>query len=239
MAPFVGWALLRGVPRGRAVHLLLLAVVLLAALFPWAYRNHREFGRWIWSTSHGGITFYQGNNRVVWEEPRYRGGVAPLESLPRWEELQSHPETVRDSLAWAWGWEFVRNHPGRALELSLWRLQRFWRFRSAVGLSGLESGWWWRRGNLFDRLFKELDVGWLYAVWVLPSFLVGLILSWRRAATLVPLYGAILCHSAVAFVFFGSLRMRAPIEPVLAIFAAFAWARFFGRVRPSTRYEEV
>src|SRR5687767_5017784 len=47
----------RRLPVG-ATSLLLTILILL----PWAYRNHRVVGRWVWTTTNGGITAYDGFN---------------------------------------------------------------------------------------------------------------------------------------------------------------------------------
>ncbi len=74
--------------------------------FPWAVRNHSAFGKWIFSTTHGGITFYQGNNAAVLEYPQYHGGVAPLHMLPGYDELKTKPEIEKDEAARSMGREF-------------------------------------------------------------------------------------------------------------------------------------
>jgi hypothetical protein len=45
------------------------------------------------------------------------------------------------------------------------------------------------------------------------------------------LYGIIVMHTLTALMFFGSLRSRMPVEPVIAIFAAFGAVHLLGRIR--------
>ena len=47
--------------RDAIAFLFLVAVLMVTVLlFPWACRNHRLLGRWIWTTTNGGITAYDG-----------------------------------------------------------------------------------------------------------------------------------------------------------------------------------
>jgi hypothetical protein len=53
----------------------------------------------------------------------------------------------------------------------------------------------------------------------------------RRWRELLFLYGVVVAHTAVALVFFGSIRGRVPVEPVIAIFAAVTIDRVVFRLR--------
>ncbi|UCG51243.1 MAG: glycosyltransferase family 39 protein [Candidatus Latescibacterota bacterium] len=214
-----------------------LVLVLVLTLIPWAARNQSVFGKWIFFTSHGGMTFYQGNNEAVLEYPQYHGGVAPLHMLPGHEELRSMPEVEKDKAARVLGRTFLREHK-RSVPILMWRkFARFWRFRSDVGISGIKSGWWFSRESALGRLASSLDVGFVYAVLMIPLFVIGLVLTrknWRRN---VHLYGLVLIHTSVALVFYGSIRMRIPIEPVIAMFAAATISFVVTRVRARTSTE--
>ena len=112
---------------------------------------------------------------------------------------------------------------------------RFWRLRSDVGLSGIRSGWWFGKDSALGRLAATFDAGFLYAVLVVPLFVVGMVLGLRRFRSLSLLYGLILVHAAYPLIFHGSIRMRIPIEPIIALFAAFAIATIIDRVAASRR----
>lgn len=214
--------------RGARVAVAALAALLVVA--PWYARNARVAGGWV-LTTHGGITFYQGNNHKVHDIPQWRGGAAPLESLPRFNELVAMSEIERDRLAWKMGKAYARTQWREMPELIKWKLIRFWRFKSDMGLSGIQSGWWFSKDSFLGKLAAEVDVGLVYAGFVMPLFLVGLAMTVRRARDLVFLYGAVVVHTAIAVAFFGNLRGRLPIEPVMAIFAAAALAAIAERLR--------
>jgi 4-amino-4-deoxy-L-arabinose transferase-like glycosyltransferase len=211
------------------------AAVLLAAVFvalvPWAVRNHAVFGRWIFSTTHGGITFYQGNNPAVLEYPQYYGGVAPLYMLPGYDVLKTKPEVEKDEAARSMGREFLLSNKAK-IPILVWRkFERFWRFQSDVGLSGVRSGWWWNKESPLGRMAASLDAGLVYSVFVIPLFVVGLAAGWTCRKRFFLLGGVVAVHTLVSLVFHGSLRMRIPIEPVIAMFAADAVWRIVTRLR--------
>jgi 4-amino-4-deoxy-L-arabinose transferase-like glycosyltransferase len=217
--------------RRRTARAALMLAVLFVTLLPWAVRNHSAFGKWIFSTTHGGITFYQGNNPAVLEYPQYRGGVAPLHMLPGYDELKTKSEIEKDEAARAMGREFLLHNKGDVPVL-LWRkFARFWRFKSDSGLSGVRSGWWWNNESPLGRIASSLDFGMLYAIFVIPLFVAGLIAGWRSPNRMVFLGGLVAVHTFVSLVFHGSLRMRIPIEPVIAMFAADAVWRIVTRLR--------
>ncbi|MGD1047275.1 MAG: glycosyltransferase family 39 protein [Candidatus Krumholzibacteriaceae bacterium] len=228
-AAYVAWGV--GALRARLPRVALLLAVLLAVLAPWAIRNEARLGKPVLFTTHGGITFYQGNNRIVSEEPTYRGTVAPLEALPGWDDIKVKGEVAGDAEAWRLGKEFVREHPRLALKMAGWRLARFWRLTGDAGFSGVKSGWWWDRGKSLGSLASSFDFVFAYSIVAIPLSVIGLILTLRRARSFVLLYGIVLVHTVTALVFFGSLRSRIPVEPVIAILAGFAALRIFGAIR--------
>jgi uncharacterized membrane protein YhaH (DUF805 family) len=134
------------------------------------------------------------------------------------------------------GREYLRANPGDIPTLVAWKLARFWRLKSDMGLSGIRSGWWFSNQSALGRIAASLDVGMVYAVVALSLFVAGLIVTWRRWRDLLFAYGMILVHTAVAVVFFGSLRTRIPVEPVICVFAgaALAWLASRQRRSPAT-----
>jgi 4-amino-4-deoxy-L-arabinose transferase-like glycosyltransferase len=199
-------------------------------VLPWAARNHAVFGKWIFFTTHGGVTFYQSNNQAVLYWPQYRGGVAPLYALPEHEKLKSLDEITRDREAWKLGKTFLAEHKNLVFQLVVRKFHRFWRFRSDFGMSGIKSGWWWNKDSPIGRMASRLDLGFIYAVIVIPFFVLGMIVTRSFYKQLLFLYGVIAVHMLVALVFYGSLRGRLPLEPIMAIFAAVGMISVFKRI---------
>jgi hypothetical protein len=119
----------------------------LAPLLLWGVRNRLLWGKWIWSSTSFGYNFYVGFNPVA------TGSFMPQPPYPPLDK------------AGALALDFIRTHPGRALELVLWKLIRYWEI-SEVG----QFGPWW-------LLWQE----WL----LMPLGLVGFALAGYRVAKLV------------------------------------------------------
>ncbi len=218
----VAAVILAGLPwRVRAARALVMTVAFALVVLPWLARNASVVGGWV-LTTHGGITFLQGNNEKVASVPQWRGGAAPLEVLPRIDELTVMDELSRDRLAWDLGRDYLRTHPGQVPGLVGWKMARYWRLKSDMGLSGIRSGWWFDKESTLGRVAASVDVGFVYAVAVIPLFVAGLVITRRRWRELSLWYGVLVVHTALAAVFYGSLRSRIPIEPVMCVLAAVA-----------------
>jgi 4-amino-4-deoxy-L-arabinose transferase-like glycosyltransferase len=235
--PVAIWMLAAGLVFGagslpvRGRNGLIAAALFFALVLPWSLRNQRVAGGWVGLTTHGGFTFYQGNNQKVVDVPHYRGGVAPIAGLPHVDQMRGMSELERDRFARARGLEFLRENKSLIPRLIWWKFARFWRLKSDVGLSGVKSGWWWSKDTLLGRIAANFDVGFVYAVVAFPLFLAGIVLTRSRWRELMFLYGIVVAHTAVALVFFGSLRGRIPVEPVIALFAAVTVERMYQWVR--------
>jgi 4-amino-4-deoxy-L-arabinose transferase-like glycosyltransferase len=242
--PLSLWFLLAGLLFGagalwrRCSRGLVGILVFCLLVVPWAVRNYHLAGGWVGLTSHGGYTFYQGNNQKVIDIPQYRGGVTPASGLPHAGEIFQMSELERERYSWKAGKQFLRDNKGQIPKLLWWKFTRFWRFRSDAGMSGVKSGWWWDNSSFLGRLATVFDVGFIYAVVVFPLFLAGMALTWYRWRELLFLYGIIVMHTAIALIFYGSIRSRLPVEPVIAIFAGAAFIRLWRRFYPNRRSRE-
>ncbi len=217
--------------RERAARAALFLLVWLIPIVPWELRNYRAFGEPVYLTTHGGITFYQGNNAAVRDIPRYYGGVAPLHALPGYSQLERMGELEKNRAAWRLGRQFVRENKRYIPVMTARKFVRFWRLRSDVALSGVRSGWWWNKGSALGKLASSLDVGFIYAVIAIPLFLIGLFCTLREYRAFFFLYGVIAVHTLTALVFFGSIRGRIPVESVVAIFASAGLFEIIRRLR--------
>ncbi|MFZ1947579.1 MAG: glycosyltransferase family 39 protein [bacterium] len=206
-------------------------VAVMATLAPWAIRNHARLGEWVLLTTNGGMTFYQCNNSMVLNDPALYGSVGTSEALPGWSRIQSASEVDGDREAWRLGRAFLMENPGVIPKLIWRKFLRFWRFQSHAPFSGVKSGWWWNKNTLLGGLASRFDPGMLYSVVVLPPFLLGIVLTARRYRKVFFLYATVAAHVLVALVFFGSLRARLPIEPVIAMLAAVGLVWIAARLR--------
>ena len=182
--------------------MLLLTVVV---LLPWAYRNYRVLGAWVWTATNGGITAYDGLN------PDATGASDQtfVQSMP---ELRAMGELGRSKALSDRAKEFVRQQPLRVAQLALVKAARTW---SPVPLSQDYGGWKYRIVGLLYSL--PLDV--LVVIGLLRRSAGGGSLT--RSAKAFLLLPAIY-FTAVHMLTVGSLRYRIPAEPPMAVLAASA-----------------
>jgi 4-amino-4-deoxy-L-arabinose transferase-like glycosyltransferase len=183
-------------PVGATVVLITLLVLL-----PWGWRNKRVVGTWVWTTTNGGITAYDGLNPDA-------TGASDQSFVASMPELRRMGEVDRSAYLSEQAKEFVRRQPRRVAELALMKAGRMW---SPVPLSQEYGGW------------KYRTVGLVYSV---PLYLAcALGISRRttlpRAAKVLLLIPAIY-FTAVHMLSVGSLRYRIPAEPPMAVLAASA-----------------
>ena len=133
----------RGWPLPVGTTMLLLTVVVLV---PWAYRNHRVLGAWVWTTTNGGITAYDGFN----PDATGASDQSFVQSMP---ELRALGELGRSKHLSERAKDYVRRQPLRAARLALVKAARTW---SPVPLSQDYGGWKYRIVGLLYSL--PLDI---------------------------------------------------------------------------------
>ncbi len=186
----------------KALTMLLLTV---ACFFPWAARNDRVLGEWIWLTTNSGITRYDGfhpqargdSDQGFLGRPEM-GYLKALSEVQRDRELSRlASESIRDDLT---------RRPGRLARLSLAKMGRTW---SPVPLSSDFGG---RSLHVF--------VAAAYCVPFLAACFVGLCRGELPIGARVLLFMPAVYFTVVHVLSVGSLRYRVPVEPLLAVLAA-------------------
>jgi 4-amino-4-deoxy-L-arabinose transferase-like glycosyltransferase len=169
----------------------------LSVLLPWACRNDRVLGLWVWTTTNDGITAYDGFNDEA-------TGASDQRFAQRLPELRDAGEVERDRYLAGEARYWARQHPRRVLELAAVKAARMW---SPVPLSA-EYG---------KPLYR-----WIGAVYAIPLDLLAVLGLWyaplTRAAKVLLFLPAIyftLVHAASV----GSLRYRLPAEGPMAVLA--------------------
>ena len=161
---------------GAALVFLLIAA---AVVTPWAARNRAQLGELVVSTTHGGITFYESNNHLIYENPEFRGIVVlPRTAVPRWDELKGLGEVELDRAAWQMGLEFVTQNPKLLPRMVWWKFARFWRVRSGLGFGSDRRLGRPRRASS-ERWRRVLMCSHVYWAAVIPLFALGLVVTWR------------------------------------------------------------
>ena len=192
VGPYDWWRFLRAASTA--------AVILCVGLLPWAWRNDARLGRWVWTTTNGGITLYDGFNPAATggSDQRFVTADPTLQPIIREGEVARSADLQRRAAQWAGA------TLNRLPALTLRKIARTW---SPVPLSGE-----------FGRPLYVL-VSAAYAVPFDGLVLVGLFrrgLS-RRAKVMLLLPAAY--FTAVHAMTVGSLRYRVPVEPLLAVVA--------------------
>lgn len=174
-------------------------------LFPWALRNRAVLGKWVFLTTNGGITQFDG-----FHEGATGASDQRFVNWPEMKVVVRMSEVGRDQffsqLATQYIRETWREEPMRLVRLTLWKIGRTW---SPVPLSAEYGG---RRVYFLAGL-----------VYSIPLDVLVVLGIWRgripRSAKALLLAGAVY-FTIVHALSVGSLRYRIPVEPLLAVLAA-------------------
>ena len=183
---------------------------------PWVIRNNRVFGEPIVTTTHGGYTLLLGNN-----DEAYRAEIAEATGEPwdsrEWQKSlqpgvaggeQVEVELARDRLFASGARTWIRQHPREFVELCWLRIKRFWN----IFPGGADAG-------SLPKIAR-----WGVAVFFAIELLAAAVGLWRLRrdewAKWWPLVVLVLSFALVHVVYWSNLRMRAPVEPMLALLAA-------------------
>ncbi len=177
----------------------LMLILILLALLPWAWRNHRVLGSWVWTTTNSGITLYDGFNPDA-------TGTSDQRFVRMMPQLRTMNEMERSQYLSERAWEFIREHPLGAARLAVVKIARTW---SPMPLSSDYGA---------DR--RLIAVSLLYMVPLYALVVLGL---WRGAAPrsakmflMAPAVYFTIVHAASV----GSLRYRIPADVPMAIVGA-------------------
>jgi hypothetical protein len=171
-------------------------------------------GTWIWTTTNGGITAYDGFNPDA-------TGASDQSFVQAMAELRRLGEIGRDEHLKRLATEYAREHPRRVAQLAVIKMGRTW---SPIPLSADYSS------------LKYKLVGLLYSLPLDLLVIAGLIVNVRdgglpKAAKVFLLTPAIY-FTIVHALSVGSLRYRIPVEPPMAILAASGAAAAVRRLLP-------
>jgi len=237
-------------PQGRRAHsgnwqrpAIIVAAVMGLTVAPWLARELLVHHRFVWISTNGGFTFWNGNNPFttgsafdvqVADLAIYSGEVVAAPGGAPVVQVKPYPlplelrdtaaildEVVLDRALYNASLTFIQAQPRRWLGLLGQKLVSLWWFRPNVGRS---SGFYQESWILPYRI--------LYAG-VLIAAVAGLILSvkdWRRY---VVLYGMFAYLTAVYVAYNAITRYRWEMEPYLLMLAALALVTGWRRVSPA------
>ncbi|MBI1348912.1 hypothetical protein GC163_21785 [bacterium] len=207
--------------RVRCQQALVWFVTLGVTVSPWVLRNQRVFGHPILTTTHGGYTQWLGNNPVFFAEVARKpwGTVWSHDSLVAWQhenfqrmEADLGPETdeiAQDRWFATQARQAIQKDPAGFGWAMWYRVRSFW----SVSPRGQASGNGW--------------LGWWSTLWYVTLFvLAGYGICLRRGSRVSTglLLLNIVMLQGVHLLYWTDTRMRLPIHPWLAIFAAIGLA---------------
>lgn len=203
----------RSQPGGFSRELLGAAIAgscIVASLLPWAVRNKSVLGEYVWLTTRGGISLYDGLQQGTTGESDL-GDVKDAPAVQHLGELERDAHFRRAAI------EEMRRDPARVLRLARTKIGRMW--------------------NPFPNVetYQSPLVRLVSAAWTLPTFALGtagIVLLVRRkgrrgAIVVIFLLLPALYLTAVHAVFVGSVRYRLGAIPMLHLLAAFALTTMF------------
>lgn len=214
-------------PSRAALALILLG--LMVAVAPWAIRNAITLGKPVITTTHGGYTLLLANNPVfgnevvtgrpgaTWQEESLSDWQAMLEREMAEAGIAPSDELARDRWLRRRAIANIENKPVMFVQSSIYRLGRFW------ALAPLDPS---DDTTRVASLFVSIFYGFFFVLAAL-----GVIVFWRserqgQSATnpIVVVWRSLL-WLIVAFVivhavYWTDTRMRAPVVPAMALFAA-------------------
>jgi hypothetical protein len=223
----LGLALAPG-ERRRQLSLLLAGLVLCIA--PWTIRNAASLHAFVPLTTGGGRSLLDANNPVVWDDDARRGGAIGVLTTEPWattyrglSEVEVDRRAGREAIA------FLKSRVGDWPRAALAKFTRYWRWTALTPSTGT-----WASGSasLASRL-QRLDPLLPWSIVFLPLAVWGLartLRGTRRHFQLLPLW-IVVASTLGTLVYWGALRMRVPIEPLVTIYAAAGVADIAWRVR--------
>lgn len=189
--------------RGPAVrHALIIAIVVLAGLVPWGWRNQRVLGEWRWLTTRGGISLYDGLRPGA-------SGASDLAHTKSMPEVAGLNEIAWDAYFRQQARLAVRDDPLRVVRLAGRKFLRTWSLTPNVEA--------YQRGTL----------AWVSAIWMI-AVLVSAAVGWwrvrRSPGTWLLLLLPVGVFTSLHMVFVGSVRYRVPVMPMVYVLAGIGLA---------------
>ena len=219
---------LSGGERRRQVSMLLVGLVL--AIAPWTIRNAASLHAFVPLTTGGGRSLLDSNNSVVWDDDAKRGGaIAVLTTEPWATRFHGLSEVELDRRAGREAVAFLRSHVADWPRAALAKFARFWRWTALTPSTGT---WASDAGSLASRL-QRLDPLLPWSVLFFPLAVWGLartLRGTRRHFQLLPLW-VVAAATLGTLVYWGALRLRVPIEPLVTLYAAAGATDIAWRVR--------
>jgi len=188
----------------------LIASATAALLFaPWVVRNQQLFGQPVLVSANFGSNLWMGNN------PKSNGGYMPL------PEIQFRDEVVRDQYFKQLAVDYIKANPVEYVKLSARRFIQTYD-RETIGVAWNESALHRLGGERLLQLTKLASTLYWWAMAVCGAVGVCWVVLTRKSRELHPLLLVGALFFVVPILTVGQDRYHLPLDPFLALFAAFA-----------------
>jgi len=201
----------RSPARARA-QVVLIPILVIASLVPWAWRNRVVLGEWVWLTTNGGASLYDGQGLQA-------DGSSNLADVFASPAVSQMSELQRDAFLQGQALQTMRRDPARVLRLAAVKFVRTWNI--------------WP--NFSD--YRSVKLRAVSAAYMVPVLILAAIGLWalrdRLRVALVLLLPA-MYWTALHCVFVGSLRYRQPAMPFVEMLAALGLALLISSAKRPT-----
>ena len=188
----------------------LLAGVAASLLFaPWSYRSIVLFDRFVVVAANGGVNLWMGNN------PESTGGYMELPDRTFLNEVDRDHYYGHEAVS------FILSHPLTYIKLSLKRVITTYG-RETIGVVWNEKGLASKYGRTSLLVLKSISTAYWWIMLLLGSAGIVLIVHRGLAGQIWPLVASVGYFAIFPVLTVGMDRYHVPIDPLLAIFAAYA-----------------
>lgn len=188
----------------------LLAGLSAALLFaPWTYRSVVLFDRFVLVSANGGVNLWMGNN------PQSTGGYMDLPEKSFLTEVDRDHYYGREAV------HFILSHPNQYAQLALRRAITTYG-RETIGVVWNEVGLRLRYEETSLMAMKRISSAYWWVLLTLGFAGIVLIVRRRLVLALWPSLAAFVYFAAFPVLTVGMDRYHVPVDPILAIFTAYA-----------------
>jgi len=177
---------------------LLLVLIVLVGLLPWAIRNRVVIGQWCWLTTRGGISLYDGLRMGA-------TGASDLAHTKTMPDVANMSEIQWNDYFRERAWQAAKQDPTRVVRLSWQKFLRTWSL-----VPNIET-------------YRKGPVAVISAVWMLfllAAAPLGLWVNRRAVRQWAMLLLPLIAFTVMHMIFVGSIRYRIPLMPMMIILAA-------------------
>jgi len=217
-------------PRERVRQMALLFVGMVMVITPWTIRNAVALNAFVPVTTGGGRSLLDSNNPIVWRDAAQRGGATAVLSTEPWAtRFKDLSEVQLDQAAGREAWSFILANLREWPSVAVAKVARLWRWNAFTPSTG---DWFTGHAGL-GAMLRAIDplLVWSCLMWPLAAFgLWRTVRGSRRHFQLLPLH-VIALFTVGCTLYWGALRMRVPIEPLVVLYAAVGLSQLVWRIR--------